>query len=272
MNSPAAVTLGAITFRDRPFPDVVRAAQGAGFEAIGLTVGQCVSALERGVGLGEILPALRAAGLRVGELELFRLCPDPGVAHLNEALLELVPLLEPDRIHTAAFSGDPASIQDSFTALCRRLPSTTVAIEFMPYSAVATLDEALEIVARSGAPNARVVLDVVHFFRSGATVERLTNDVLDVVACVQLSDVVRRPRSSLTHEARHQRVFPGDGTLDIEGLLRRVHEVAGAFPPISVEPISDALEQMPLDWVADRAMVSTVRMTDRALQGATSRA
>lgn len=259
MSDKARLTLGAITFRDRPFDDIVESAQAAGFESVGLTVGQCVSALERGVDLADIPELLERAGLRVGEFELFRLCPSPAVHELNSTLIELIPILRPDRIHTASFGGEPDTISSEFKQLCQRASTVDVAIEFMPYSAIPTLHEAVRLVKESRAPNARIVLDVLHFFRSGATLDDLTNDVLDVTACVQLSDVVPRPASTLSHEARHQRTFPGDGALPINAFLKRIHDIRGDFPPISVEPISDAIERLPLQWVADRAMVTTLR-------------
>jgi sugar phosphate isomerase/epimerase len=250
--------MGAICFRDRPFPQILAAAAGSGFTGIGLTVGQCVAALERGIGLDELHDRIVDAGLRVAELELVRLGEDGPTRHANSLIHELAESLSPDRVHVAAFTGELPQIENDFAATCTRLPDVPVAIEFMPYSRIRTMAEALRIVADSGAANAGVVLDVVHFFRSGGLPDDLTAAHLDRVTGVQLSDVAVRRGVPLAREARHLRTYPGRGTLDIEGLLRSIGVATDILPPLSVEPISDALESLPLPVVAEEIMFSTL--------------
>lgn len=253
------LALGAITFRDRPFDQVLAAAAGAGFDGIGVTVGQCLSALERGIALDQLPERIAAAGLRVAELELVRLGEDGPGRSANALVQDLAGLLAPDRVHVAAWHGSRGRITDEFTAVCAALPGISVAFEFMAYNAVPGLRPALELAAATGAANATVVLDVLHFFRTGTELDELTAEALDRVAVVQLSDVVTRPRGNALDEARHRRTHPGEGDLDLLGFLRAVL-AAGPLPPISVEPINDAYELLPLPVVADRAMVATARL------------
>ena len=255
---PAHLSMGAICFRDRSFPEIVAAASTSGFTGIGLTVGQCVSALERGIDLSEISSRVTDAGLRVAELELIRLGDDGPVQHANALVEELSHALLPDRVHVAAFTGELPRISDQLAAVCDRLSHVPVAVEFMPYSQIANLTQAIELTKHTGAPNAKVVLDVVHFFRSGADPADLTAGQLDWVAGLQLSDVAVRHGVSLSREARHLRTYPGRGTLDIVGLLRSIAGVSTTLPPVSVEPISDALELLPLPVVAEEIMFSTL--------------
>jgi sugar phosphate isomerase/epimerase len=253
------LSLGAITFRDRSFEDIVSSAHRAGFNGIGLTVGQCVSALERGVEMSQIISKVEDAGLHIAEFELVRLGGQPLTSALNELVIDLVGALAPDRVHVAAFAGDLDRVLKEFTALCGRV-ECPVAFEFMPYSVVTNLAAARELVARTGASNAKVVLDVLHYFRSGSHVEDLTDDDMQDVAVVQLSDVTsRRRQTELSHEARHLRTYPGQGELPIVNFLRRIGSF-GALPPITIEPISDALERMPLVLVAEQAMISTTQV------------
>lgn len=256
------LALGAITFRDRPFEDILDAAGFAGFDGIGLTVGQCLSALERGIALDRLPDLVEAAGLRVAELELIRLGESGAVARANEMVIELAGLLRPDRVHVASW-GDPGAVTAQFALVCEAMPDVPVAFEFMAYNAVPGFGHALEVARAVGAPNARVVLDVLHFFRTGAELAELTSDALESVAVVQLSDVVDRLRGSALDEARHRRTYPGEGTLDSVGFLATI-AAAGALPPLSVEPINDAFETLPLRLVAERAMLATSRLLDRA--------
>lgn len=261
---PTYLSMGAMCFRDRPLPHILSAAADSGFAGIGLTVGQCVSALERGIEFDELHNRVGDAGLRVAELELIRL-GERGPTRCANALVEdLAHTLQPDRVHVAAFSGHSEQIDDDFAAVCARLPQIPVAIEFMPYSRVPNLAEAFRLVERSGAANASVVLDAVHFFRSGGLPDDLSPAHLSRVAGIQLSDVSARRGVTLAHEARHHRTYPGRGTLDLVGLLRRIASVADGLPALSIEPISDALESLPLPVVAEEIMFSTVATLEAA--------
>jgi sugar phosphate isomerase/epimerase len=259
VRTPAHLSMGAMCFRDRPFPNALAAAANSGFAGVGLTVGQCVTALERGIALGKLHEQVVDAGLRVAELELIRLGEDGPIRHANSLVEDLARTLQPDRVHVAAFAGELPQIENDFAAVCASLPDVRVAIEFMPYSRVPDLAEALRIVEVSGATNAGIVLDVVHFFRSGCLPGDLTPAHLRRVASVQLSDVAVRPRAvSLAREARHLRTYPGHGTLDLVGFLRQIGADTDVLPPVSIEPISDALESLPLPVVAEEIMFSTL--------------
>lgn len=264
VHTPAHLSMGAICFRDRPFPQILAAAAGSGFTGIGLTVGQCVAALERGIGLDQLRGRVDDAGLRVAELELVRLGEEGPTRHANSLVEDLSEVLQPDRVHVAAFNGDLRRIEDDFAAVCTRLSYVPVAVEFMPYSRVRNLTEALTLVDAAGAANARVVLDVVHFFRSGGEVSDLSTARLAKIAGVQLSDVSTRHGVSLAREARHLRTYPGRGTLDIVGFLRGIGTAVDVLPPLSIEPISDALESLPLPVVAEEIMFSTLATLDAA--------
>ncbi|TXN28349.1 sugar phosphate isomerase/epimerase family protein [Lacisediminihabitans profunda] len=259
-----SLTLGAITFRDRSFPNVVSAARAAGFDRIGVTVGQCVAALERGISLDELRLRLSDAGLSIGELELIRLGDDSHVRHINSLVEDLALALEPDRVHVAAWNVEHSMVRDTFASVCERLPHLPIAFEFMPYNAIPSFAASLDLVHSVGAPNASIVLDILHFFRAGTSFDALTAEALSRVAVVQLSDVVDRG-SNHKEEARYQRTYPGRGTLDSLGFLRALHAAAASPLPFSLEPISNALETLPLAIVADEAMVSTKRLLREAL-------
>jgi len=260
----AHLSMGAICFRDRPFRDILAAAASSGFTGIGLTVGQCISALERGIGLEELHDRVVDAGLQVAELELIRLGEQGPTRHANSLVEDLTGSLQPDRVHVAAFSGELPLIEDEFAAVCARLGQVPVAIEFMPYSRIPNLAEALRIAEASAAANAGVVLDVVHFFRSGGLPHDLAAAHLDRVTGVQLSDVAVRQGVPMAREARHLRTYPGRGTLDIVGFLRGIAAAVDVLPPLSVEPISDALELLPLPVVAEEIMFSTLTTLNTA--------
>lgn len=260
LDRKTALTLSAYTFRDRPFGSILDAAQSSGYRGIGLTVGQCISALERGFALDSIPDELAKRGLALVELELFRMGDAAPVSQLNELLLELAQRLRPERIHAGAFAGNPDRIARDLARICTSLQPLDIAVEFMPYGQIPTLSAARDLLDTVGAPNAKIIVDVLHFFRSGGKLVDLTADSLRDVACVQLSDVCPRPGIDLSREARHLRTYPGHGTLDIVGFLSKIGDELGSLPPLSVELVSDALETVNLNVVAEQTMFSTAKV------------
>ncbi|MBL1112979.1 sugar phosphate isomerase/epimerase [Streptomyces sp. 110] len=259
------LALGAMTFRGRDFEASLDAAQRSGFRAIGISVAQCVACLERGIPPEAMAEALRERDLRVAELELIRLGERGMAGHLNALVLDLIGILRPDRVHVAAFSGTVEEVKREFATLCEQITATDVAFEFMPYSIVRDVATAVDLVRTAASPRAKLVLDVVHFFRSGADVAELTPDLLALTAGLQLSDLVPRPGVDLAYESRHLRTFPGDGVLPLADFLRAVLTATGGTPPpVTIEPVSDALETLPVAWVAERAMQSTARLLTEA--------
>jgi len=63
-----ALALGDVTLRDQTFHSISNAASSTVFTAIGMTIGQRLSALECGISIDQIPKRFRDAGLRISEL------------------------------------------------------------------------------------------------------------------------------------------------------------------------------------------------------------
>ncbi|RZL79947.1 MAG: sugar phosphate isomerase/epimerase [Rhodococcus sp. (in: high G+C Gram-positive bacteria)] len=262
MTSHQQLVLSAMAFRGRDFEASLDAARASGFDAVGISIAHCVSCLERGMTPQEMAKAVRERGLEVANLELIRLGDGGPLRHLNEILTELVTVFEPDRIHVAAFAGTLDQVTAEFVQLCEAVPTTSLAVEFMPYSVINTFDAALSMVRAAGTDNAKIVLDIIHFVRSGGRMEQLTPDTLAHVADVQISDLLPRARIETSIESRHLRTFPGDGTLPIAEFLSTIRTNTDQPLPVTVEAISDATEQLPVDWVVERSIQTMTRLLD----------
>jgi sugar phosphate isomerase/epimerase len=107
----------------------------------------------------------------------------------------------------------------------------TVALEFMRWSPIASIDDALAFVASAGRPNAGICVDALHLSRSGGQPERLMG--LPAGSFVQLCDAPAGapPADLLKTEARSDRLLPGEGELWLDRLLAAIP----ADMPISVE-------------------------------------
>ena len=84
-----------------------------------------------------------------------------------------------------------------------------------------------------GAPNAGLMIDVWHFYNGGAKLDVLDDLPGAGVAAVQLNDGPLVDGDFLKH-ARAQRTLPGEGELDVVGLIRAV-QATGSSGPYCVE-------------------------------------
>ena len=93
-------------------------------------------------------------------------------------------------------------------------------IEYMPGMPIGSLAAALEVVRHARAANFGVLVDVMHFFRSGSTPAELAAAPPDQIGYIQLCDVPLVSRhKSYADEARYDRLEPGQGELDLAGFL-----------------------------------------------------
>jgi sugar phosphate isomerase/epimerase len=104
----------------------------------------------------------------------------------------------------------------------------------MPWTSVPDLETARRIVERVAQANAGVLVDALHFDRSQSSVGDIARIPAGKLHYWQLCDApAERPATSeeMIHAARNERMFPGEGGIDLVSLAR-------AMPPdiaISIE-------------------------------------
>lgn len=212
--------------------DLVRAAAGAGFASASLRTIH----IEGGepAWAGEPLEATRLAreaadlGTRIHAIEAVAITP-----RLADRIDALRPSLQQGAelgaglVYSFADDPDEARCADAFALL------VGVAAEFgmrallepMPYRAVATLPRASEIVSRAGGAGGLIV-DALHASRGGTGPRELARMPERQLAVLQLCDApAQAPRSPspsgldpLLHEARFERLRPGEGGLPLAAL------------------------------------------------------
>lgn len=158
-------------------------------------------------------------------------------------------VMEPDKVRAAAQFAAFAAMTDT-----RGMIAT---MEFLPSLAVETAADALACIEASGADNAGVLLDSMHFFRTGVTLEELAAIPPARIGHVQICDVPRVSRhESYGMEAKCERMVPGTGELHLR-------EFIAALPPgiplgLEVPQSSLGLAGMP-DRERIAALVSATR-------------
>jgi sugar phosphate isomerase/epimerase len=152
-----------------------------------------------------------------------------------------------------------AELPERFAAFCDRAADVgaQVQFEFMPISAIADLDTAWPIIRDADRPNGGIVLDTWHFFRSDSDVALLEQVPGERIFGIQVSDAPAEPTTSLVEETFDRRL-PGDGELDLVGVLRVLHRTGG-LRWIGPEVISPTLSAMP---PADAAQLAVDRVRE----------
>jgi len=252
------LSLASRTLPDATPAEMVSAAAAAGFDAAGIWVEpeRWEPSTTRSV-----RQRLADTGLRVLDVEVLAL--GPGVPDsAPERILEIGAELDARYAVTIGMDPDPARTAERFGRLCERAASggMTLVLEFMRFTAVRTLADALEIVRASGHPAGAVLIDTLHLVRSGGGPEDLLDIDSDLLPYAQICDA---PAASpgedvglLMDEALNGRLFPGDGALPIEEILARLP----AGRPLSCEILSSDLHQRFPDPVARaRAVADATR-------------
>jgi sugar phosphate isomerase/epimerase len=162
--------------------------------------------------------------------------------------------------YALAIGTDPdlARTADRFGRLCERAAAggLGLGLEFMRFTEVRTLADALGVVRAAGHPAGGVLIDMLHLVRSGGRPEDLAGIDPDLLAYAQLCDAPAAPPGEalgqLVNEALVGRVLPGDGALPVAEIL--AHLPAGR--PLSCEIMSSALQERHPDPVARAKVVA----------------
>jgi len=238
----ARLSLAALTVLHLAPPDMVTCAADAGYGAVGLRLLPATPqepAYPDFVGdtalVREVERRVRDTGLRVLDIEIFRLKPETNVRDYLPAL-ETGARLGARNVLVAGNDPEPGRLAERFGQMCvLGAPlGLTMNIEPMPWTDVRTFEAGLRLVETSGHANAAVLVDAIHFDRAGDSFDALRRAPASRLRYLQLCDApAERPTDMavVLQQARTARLMPGDGGLDLPGLLR----AAPRGLPVSVE-------------------------------------
>ena len=230
---PSRLSLAHGTLVHVPPPDLVRIAAEVGYEAVGLRLipvgrpGEVQHALHLDpVALRETRRALDESGVRVWDVELLQIAPgiDPR-AHLPA--LEVAAGLGARYAIVNVYDTDRARAADALGVLCDLVAplGLTIALEFVSFSALRTLADAAGMLEACGRANAAILVDTLHLHSSGEPLPALAPDGPDRFPYIHLCDGPRSVPAAaedLRQIAREQRLLPGEGGIDLGGMLRRL--------------------------------------------------
>lgn len=118
-----------------------------------------------------------------------------------------------------------------------------------------TLPLAWERLQRLDQPNIGLVVDLFHICALGGDASQLDGIPADRIYEVQLCDMADMPpqdKQPLSEYARHQRLLPGDGIIEVERFVDKLKS-AGYSGPVGIEVFNDKLKAQPADVAAQKA-------------------
>jgi len=218
--------VGAIEFVD--------AAAKAGFEHVGVrlktpTPGPALEPeMADNLLRRRLVKRIRDTRLKVLEVEAFWISPDFDIEFVKPAI-ETGALLGAKFILVVGNDPDLNRFQINFGRLSELVRSydIRVALEFLPYVAVKNLEMALKTIHFSDDANDGLLIDVLHFVRSGgkpADLAGIPPGKIHFIHLCDASDEAPKSLPELRREAREARLLPGFGSLPL-------HEFFHAVPP-----------------------------------------
>jgi sugar phosphate isomerase/epimerase len=228
--SKRLLALGALTVLELSPDDMVSCAAEAGYDLVGMRILPATPTEITWPTIGDtpltrnIERRLADTGVRLLDIEIFRLLPETDVAAFIPAL-ETGARLGATQVLVAGNDPDPARLADRFAALCDLgAPlGLTMNVEPMPWTEVKNIAQGLRLLAAADRPNAGLLIDPIHFDRGGDVPADIAAIPRQRLHYMQLCDApAERPRDTdtLIFQARNERLMPGDGGLDLKGIVR----------------------------------------------------
>ena len=262
MTTPRQISLAHLTILDTTPPELVTVAAAAGFRSIGIRLTATPSVgippydiLRDGPVLRETLLRLADTGVSVLDTEFLRFEPEHPVG-IPEGFLEVSGRLGARNVLVMSAEPEEARTIERFCDLCDRAAAygLNVCLEFAIYTGVRTLAHAADIVAQSKRPNASVLIDALHFSRSGGVPAHVASVDPSLFRYAQICDAgpdMPGPGDTpaLIREARTGRLLPGEGVLPLRELVAALPDTV----PLAIEAPCRATAHLPAVERAKRA-------------------
>jgi sugar phosphate isomerase/epimerase len=170
----------------------------------------------------EMKAAMRECGVVIGAGEGFTVRPGQDLRD-RQGDVDLMAELGAERVGGVSMEPDIERTKDQFALLAEyaQQRGMRATMEFAPPHPVGNLAAALAVIKHVNRPNFQLVIDAMHFFRSGGTVAELAALDPQCIGYAQLCDVPRQPiAQDYMQEAMFGRLLPGEGELPLAEFVR----------------------------------------------------
>ncbi|WP_151989405.1 sugar phosphate isomerase/epimerase family protein [Acinetobacter oleivorans] len=214
----------------------------------------------------ETKAALNDTGVRIADVEIVRITQDFESRKYLQ-FLSTAEQLGARHILVAGNDPEQSRLIHHFAQFCELSKQFDLScdLEFMPWTNVKNLAQAEYIVNQSGQENAAILIDALHFDRSDSTLEQIKALNPKQLNYVQLCDGFAEYDPSdegLIKIARSNRLVPGQGEIDLVGLIRALPKeiMLAAEVPNLVLAERPALERAEVNLQAMKQLVALAQL------------
>lgn len=129
-------------------------------------------------------------------------------------------------------------------------------VEFLPWSNIRSVHDALRLVEAAGHPAGGIVVDVWHVERAGIPPDELAALPLPRIVGVELNDADRKVVGTLFEDTVDRRRYCGEGSFDLAGIITALR-AAGWSGPWGVEILSIEHRRLDVRQAAGHAAATT---------------
>lgn len=249
--------------------EAVRAAAEAGYDYLGLRLmpafpgGLAYPLMDDPARVKSLISLMGDSGIAVFDVEMIRISPDFDPEPLLP-FLECAGQLGARAILVTGDDADEGRLTASFVKLCEaaRPFGLSMDLEFMPQSELRDLAAATRVLSAADQPNQGVIIDTLHVSRARTTIEEITAVPRMWLNYAQICDApakIPETREELNYTARHARLLPGEGELDLAGMFAAMP----ADLPVAVEIPNDeqSASLSAAEW-AKRTLIASRRILE----------
>lgn len=235
-------------FRPPPL-ELVRVAGESGYDAVGFQLGLQEVPVSPLATDAEFLAEAKALLLQYGleVMEVSNIVFEPGrTFEEGRVLIDFAHAIGASIVQATVWDDERDRVIERLAALADYANDhgLEITVEYMPYSKCVSFDDARSLIAAAGRSNLRILLDALHFTRSGGTLQDLDRPEASSYSFVQLCDAraeVPAP-SDLRYESVNDRLPLGEGAVELAGILARIPTDL----PLSLEIPCQRLRDLPL--------------------------
>jgi sugar phosphate isomerase/epimerase len=179
-------------------------------------------------------------GISVLDVEIFRLDAGTDVSAF-EPTLAIAQRVKASEILVHGADADEARLADAFARLCDLAGryGLNANLEPMPWVDVSTVAKAKRIISAAGRTNAALLVDAIHFYRADNSLYDLKGVALRYMQLCDAHPGRPTEMQEIIRQARGDRLFPGEGALDLRSLVNALP----ADLPLSLEvPVARRIE------------------------------
>ena len=224
------ISLAFLTLFELPPHEAIKIAAEVGYDMIGLRLlparleEKSYPLLEDKNYLKTVTALLKSLSIKVSDIELIRIKSDFKTSNFKK-IFECGAELQAQYVTVVIDDDNEARATENLFQLCQlgKQHQININLEFMPWTKVPDLNTSLRIINHINLPNAHILIDALHFDRSHSSLKDLAKVPSHFIKCLQVCDAKKDFDPSdeeLIRVARSDRLFPGDGDLDLLQLLK----------------------------------------------------